>query len=131
MSDFSKVLFTGPLLYALTITFTKLSILALYRRIFIFPKFKHFGFVLGVVVVVWCAAVCVASILICIPLDKAWDPTVTGACINLPKFFYGIQIPNVVTDVLILVLPLPAIARLQLPFGKKMGLMGLFAVGIL
>jgi hypothetical protein len=47
------------------------------------------------------------------------------------KFFYGNAIPTIVTDVLMLALPLPYIAQLQLPRGQKWGLAGIFLVGIL
>jgi hypothetical protein len=47
------------------------------------------------------------------------------------KFFYGNAIPTIVTDVLMLLLPIPYIYSLQLRKGQKWALAGIFLVGLL
>ena len=43
----------------------------------------------------------------------------------------AISIPNIVTDVIILLLPLPVIWKLQLHFKKKIAVSAIFSLGIL
>ena len=47
------------------------------------------------------------------------------------KFFYGNAIPTIVTDLMMLGLPVPYIWRLQLPRIQKVALGCVFLVGIL
>jgi len=56
---------------------------------------------------------------------------VTGHCINIESFFLGQAIPNIVTDGILLALPLPLIWDLHLPKGQKMALSGVFLLGSL
>lgn len=45
-------------------------------------------------------------ILQCVPVKAAWEPEVVGKCINIYGVYVGQAVPNVLTDVIILVLPL-------------------------
>lgn len=47
------------------------------------------------------------------------------------KFFYGNAIPTIVTDLMMLALPVPYIWGLHLPTPQKVALGGIFLVGIL
>ncbi|KAF2234992.1 hypothetical protein EV356DRAFT_532274 [Viridothelium virens] len=69
------------------------------------------------------------DIFICIPVQKDWDPRLSGHC--LPSGVGGsvTGIFNVISDVYILVLPLPFLWKLQMKLGPKLKLMALFGVG--
>ncbi|GKZ95726.1 hypothetical protein AnigIFM59636_009734 [Aspergillus niger] len=69
--------------------------------------------------------------VVCIPLEKLWNPTIPGGCIDLAKFYYGLQIPNIVTDAVILALPLKHVWNLQVPRAQKIMLTGIFCLGAL
>lgn len=80
------------------------------------------------------------TILQCQPTNAWWErfnpthplqPDDYKCTVDSDKFFYGNAIPTIVTDVLILVLPLPYITTLQLPRGQKWALAGIFLVGLL
>jgi len=78
--------------------------------------------VLIAVMIMWATAVMLVGINMCTPINKAWTPTMkTGKCIDLVPFYYGMQIPNVITDLFILLLPFNEIRRLELPFKQKLG----------
>jgi hypothetical protein len=64
-----------------------------------------------------------------VPIEKAWDPLIPGQCIDLVKFNYGLQIPNIVTGIAILILPVPVIVELGLNKETKFSLIALFTVG--
>lgn len=77
----------------------------------------------------WVVGVYVAGALICIPAKKFWDPTVEGACLDTSKFYYGVQIPNILSDVVLLVMPMRVVWTLPIPKSQKALLSGVFLVG--
>lgn len=44
-------------------------------------------------------------------------------------FFVGIAVPNIVTDALILAMPVPQLLRLQRTTSQKIALIGIFMLG--
>ena len=58
-----------------------------------------------------------------------WDPTVKGRCIDIHKFFIGIAVPNVITDIALLTMPLPYMWRLQISIYKKLAVISVFILG--
>lgn len=118
---FLQIQYTGVIQYPLCVTFTKLSILYQYRRLFPTRDFRIMTNGLIVIMIMWCTSVVFTGIFLCTPISKSWYPTQPGTCINLVSFYYGIQIPNVVTDVLVLLLPLREVQKLDLPLKQKLG----------
>ena len=55
----------------------------------------------------------------------------TGGCINLKAAFIAASAINVVSDFSILLLPLYHVSRLKIATRRKIGVMAIFAVGIL
>lgn len=70
-----------------------------------------------------------ASIFQCTPIHRAWNRTLPGHCIDIAKSWYGNAGYSIAMDLIILLLPMPMIASLQLPFGQKAALMFVFALG--
>lgn len=59
-----------------------------------------------------------------------WDRTIPGGpCINMMAFFRFANIANLLTDILILAMPIPIVWSLQLDRHKKIGVCGLFLLG--
>lgn len=68
----------------------------------------------------------------CAPVAYAWDKGIEGGtCINQLDFFRYVAVPNILTDVCMLVLPLPEIWNLQLSRLQKVGLTAIFLSGLL
>ncbi|PYI00820.1 integral membrane protein PTH11-like protein [Aspergillus sclerotiicarbonarius CBS 121057] len=116
--------------YDVAIASTKLSVLALYYRIFITPKFRLVVILTAVWVILWLMTMEIVLGLECRPIQKFWDSSVEGKCFNLVAFSYFTNIANLVTDIWIFLLPLPVILRLQITRNKKIGLSLLFSVGL-
>lgn len=51
--------------------------------------------------------------------------------INQMHFFYGNAVPTIITDILLMILPLPYVWKLHLPAAGKIALSGIFLFGIL
>jgi hypothetical protein len=108
----------------------KLSILAMYRQIFPTSFVMVGSYVLGGIVLTWWIAVTLIALLQCRPLPMLWDVFITdGTCMDRIQLFLGNAIPNIITDVLILGLPLSGVLRLQISLSKKLGISGIFLLG--
>jgi hypothetical protein len=69
-------------------------------------------------------------IFACTPIRRNWDVTITdGSCIDRTPLYMATAVLNMITDVLLLVLPIPMVIRLQMPRAQKAGLICIFGVG--
>ena len=53
------------------------------------------------------------SIFECTPVSKIWHPKEKGTCINLTAFRYSTAVINILTSVLVIAIPLPALFRIK------------------
>ncbi|KAJ8124088.1 hypothetical protein ONZ43_g112 [Nemania bipapillata] len=122
--------FLSELYYAIDVTLVKMSILALYLRLFnIHPLFKMSCYALMVIVLAWGVSVTFTTIFQCSPISAAWDKTIPNLkCFNLANFIIGSNVPNILADALIIVLPLPLVWCLKVSPMRKFGLIALFLV---
>lgn len=65
----------------------------------------------------------------CIPVAKFWDDTIDGYCIDMESLWLSNAIVHIVTDIIILAMPMPALYSLQLPQRQRLALMAVFALG--
>ena len=103
----------------------------LYRRLFPTKLMKASVNVVGLIVILWAACGILSGCFTCMPTRKLWLPTTPGACMDLGKYYYGLQIPNIVTDAIILVMPMHTVWKLPISRTQKMGLSGIFVLGFL
>ena len=78
---------------------------------------------------VWWAATILADNLICIPASKNWNPTIAGHCGNKHLLAILPPIPWIVTDVVVLILPITMVWKLHLPRLQRFGLAALLLLG--
>ncbi|MCJ1270947.1 hypothetical protein MMC22_010846 [Lobaria immixta] len=89
-------------------------------------------YIVGVIVIGYSAATIALLIFPCRPYARAWDATITtGSCINRPAVYVATAVSNIVTDLFILVIPIPMVIKLKIPMQQKIGLASMFAVGSL
>ncbi|KAF5558002.1 integral membrane protein [Fusarium napiforme] len=67
----------------------------------------------------------------CKPIAAGWDVrmSVGATCINRPPIYITQAAFGCITDVMLLVLPIPTVVGLQMSTRQKLGLVGLFAIG--
>ncbi|KAG8664691.1 uncharacterized protein FPOAC1_013471 [Fusarium poae] len=67
----------------------------------------------------------------CKPIAAGWDVrmSVGATCINRPPIYITQAAFGCITDVMLLVLPIPTVIGLQMSTRQKLGLVGLFAIG--
>ncbi|MCJ1282374.1 hypothetical protein MMC26_001697 [Xylographa opegraphella] len=126
---FYKCLYAFEILYPLPIAATKFSILFYYSRIFQVPSFQIPLYLVAGLIGCWVLYVEGAAMFSYVPVNAMWDPSVTGRCINIHSFFIGIAVPNIVTDIALLTMPLPYIWWLQVAWPKKIAVILVFTLG--
>lgn len=101
----------------------------LFHRIFVTPGFRLTVKVIAVMMVIWWIGTVLADSLICIPIKHNWIPSVPAHCGNKKLLFIIPPIPWIITDAVILIMPLPMVWKLQLPTIQRVGIAGLFLLG--
>lgn len=128
----AKDLFGLEFLYIMAIALIKTSVLLMYLRIFPDETFRTCCFVIQAVVVAWWLSIGVACIFQCTPIRKAWmGPLVEGHCVDLRSSFIGNAVPNMVTDVAILILPITQVWGLQINIAQRLSMCFMFLLGSL
>lgn len=127
----SKLIIPLQFLWVLSLSCTKVSILLLYLRIFPVRTVVLICWGTIAVIVAWAIATILAGCLICRPFAFNWDPTIPGGyCGNQVSSFTATGVINLVTDVVVLITPMPSLYRLQMAMYKKVTLMTVFGLGL-
>ncbi|KAM0799823.1 hypothetical protein BDR22DRAFT_890101 [Usnea florida] len=126
---FAKAVFASEILYAPTIGIVKISTLLLFARIFPGQKFKRMLWAVGIFISTYSAIMVLAMIFQCRPINRVWDSTIKADCIDTSKVWIVMASMNVLTDFLILCLPLPELWKLQMRRETKIQLIGIFSIG--
>lgn len=103
----------------------------MYKRLFPIRTVRIATQILGGISIAWALSYTVVASLQCIPLQKMWDPKIEGTCMDLFSLYLANAIPNVLTDMAILVLPLTQVWRLQVRLWQRIVLIGMFLLGSL
>ncbi|KAJ4360487.1 uncharacterized protein N0V89_001052 [Didymosphaeria variabile] len=118
------------MVYPWSLFFVKASILALYHRIFTQTKFRRLVYAVTAFVSTYTIVVFFVNAFEC-PKNpsQAWSPTFPAGCNNLPATYFSTASINILTDVMILLMPIRAFWQLQLHPRKRWALLGVFLVG--
>ncbi|KAL8880819.1 MAG: hypothetical protein Q9198_001847 [Flavoplaca austrocitrina] len=117
--------------YIVSLAATKVSILLLYRRIFPQRDFHAILWGVGMFVLAFTVANVLTIIFECRPISAAWMRFIEAKCINTDAAILAVAVFTVVTDCIILGLPLPFVWKLQMPRVRKLQLTALFLLGAL
>ena len=67
----------------------------------------------------------------CVPRDKIWDSAIPGKCISLNVLLIAPAGINILSDCLILVLPMIVVIRLKITLKNKLTIIAVFGSGLL
>ncbi|KAI0409328.1 hypothetical protein F4802DRAFT_546203 [Xylaria palmicola] len=114
--------------YNFSMLFAKLSVLALYKRIFTFQsKWMKYGVLLtGTVTILWFVAGTLGVFLECRPLHTIW----TKNCLPSKASSITFAVINFVTDIVVLSLPQRVIWKLNRSAHERLAISGLFLLGL-
>lgn len=120
---------SGILIFAISIAFSKLSVLGFYLRISPDRVIRRAVHTLIGIVCIYTLLYIFLMVFRCRPVASSWDLTVEGKCIDTLVPMLTLSIANIVIDALILVLPIRIVIPLQIPLRQKVSLAFLFATG--
>jgi hypothetical protein len=86
-------------------------------------------YVIAGVVIGYSVAITFALIFACRPIQKAWNAALEGSCIDRNGLYAATAVTNTVTDVALLIVPLPVVISLNMPTIQKIGLLFMFVIG--
>ncbi|KAI0156746.1 hypothetical protein GGR52DRAFT_566223 [Hypoxylon sp. FL1284] len=133
----TKLIFAGDFIFDVALSFTKLSALLFYSRVFpIYANAKWFNMTMWITHsfnIAWLIGIIFGTIFICDPVEKNWNPSLPGSCKPATPVYVGSAISSVFIDLIILILPLPKIWGLQTSTARKVGttLVFVLAYGII
>lgn len=116
--------------YYIGIFCVKASALCFYARVFRVKKsFNVALWIVGVFNFLAAIAIAGATTFYCIPARKVWEPSVPGHCVKLEPIFVAATVIAVVTDLVILIMPIYPLRDLKMSKNKRWGVFGVFALG--
>jgi hypothetical protein len=119
------------LFYASCLIAVKFSILILYLRILSSVFLHRLCYAAMGIIVVFCGFTLITCIAQCVPVARYWDyyHHLDGWCWPSPAIGWANVGIHLFTETMILVLPMPFLFTLNIPWSRKIGIMLLFALG--
>ncbi|KAL4926651.1 uncharacterized protein BDV17DRAFT_293229 [Aspergillus undulatus] len=119
-------------LYGIVMSLVKTSIMVFYLNIFGTKRSFRVSVAITMTIVwLWAISVVLETLLLCRPLAFNWDTTIPGGgCGNRNATYVVAGTLNLVTDLMVMALPIPHIWKLQLGVAKKIALSLVFCMGL-
>jgi hypothetical protein len=118
-------------MYCSGLMFLKMTFLFQYYRVLAVQHMRIVYLVSMFIVGGWAFSQVMVGIFTCNPISGFWDQTIEAKCIpNIPQWYINAA-GNIITDVAVFCLPLPALWKLQLAKSSRLMLIGIFSLGFL
>jgi len=127
----SQRLIAAQILWSTAVWMVKLSILCLFVQIFAVRSFRTLAYFTMVIATLFALSNLLFTLLQCRPLAYQWDRSIQGECYNQRAGWLGTGIVNIITDIMVLSLPIRPVWDLRLPRRSKAVLTIVFCIGFL
>ncbi|KAB8068775.1 integral membrane protein [Aspergillus leporis] len=107
----------------------KASILLQYFRVFPTRRMRTINWVMLGILATYGSWAVLSGFLNCVPVAKFWDRSIDGFCLSDKGLWFSNASMHITTDLAILMIPIPALANLELPRRQKIALISVFALG--
>lgn len=107
----------------------KVAILLLYYRLFPNKTFRRVIYGMGTLVLLCLVSTFFSFLLQCLPIRSFWQHQVAHHCFVQNPFYLAAASLSLVSDVFILVMPMPMVWALNISRQRKMGLSLVFLLG--
>ncbi|OKL62772.1 hypothetical protein UA08_01850 [Talaromyces atroroseus] len=122
LANYEKCNYVLQLLPLASLGLSKTSVLIFYRRMFfMYHRFLIFNTVMMVIVACWAISFFFGTLFQCRDPRTLWttfENARTG-CIDTIQFYYAVSISGFITDLMILISPLPIIYKMNLPLKNR------------
>ena len=130
--SYAKCAWIGSVFYPLSVTFPKLSICALYLRVFVTWRTRLITKLTAGLLVANCIAFFLVQIFFCNPPSYYWQSYAIkstarvnlerGKCLDNEAATLAQPPPQILTDLILLALPIPTVWHIQASHARKLGL---------
>jgi hypothetical protein len=125
-----KGIMIQEVLHPAAVAFPKLTVVLLYLHILTLKWERIAAKTLAFLIFATWMSFSVAVVFQCMPFDFNWDKTIPdGKCFNVQFFANSSSVPNIVTDLAVLLLPLRTVWCLKISIGRRIGLLFIFLIG--
>ncbi|KAL4947640.1 hypothetical protein BDW69DRAFT_190005 [Aspergillus filifer] len=127
---FQKLTYVTMVMYGPTAYLTKLTLLWIMTRVFSpFRKWVIFIYVFLVLMLLYYIPAVIIKIRICMPISKFWNEEQSGSCLDRNAIILADAVVSVISDLIVLIMPLPLTMRLQMSKKKKLRVIGILGAG--
>ncbi|KAK3995913.1 hypothetical protein QBC44DRAFT_365884 [Cladorrhinum sp. PSN332] len=129
ISLYLRDFYVSIVMYCSALMFLKLAFLLQYYRVLAVQHMRSVYLAAIFIVGGWALSQVLVGIFMCTPVQGFWDHTIESTCIpNIPQWYINAA-GNIVTDLAVFVMPLPALWKLTLPRAQRYFLVGIFSLG--
>ncbi|APA06872.1 predicted protein [Sclerotinia sclerotiorum 1980 UF-70] len=135
--DSNIAFWPGELLQIPALGLVKLSLILFYRRVFTrnaAPRFNIVTWFMIIIILIWTLSFFFSILFICgLDFSAYWTSTIVekAHCVDTDRLHNAFAISDVVTDFVIICLPVPMIFGLHLTVARKIGILAIFSLGAL
>lgn len=124
-----QLTFAYTLIYIWCLAALKLSQLALYHRVFSL-QLRIAVYIVGGIVVAWAIIFNFVFLFLCDPISQQWTIERVGHCLDQMLLLKFLIITNMITDLMIVALPIRAVWQLQMRKTEKFAVLACFGLGL-
>lgn len=81
------------------------------------------------IIFLFCIGIVIVNLRICTPIASFWNPSIPHTCLNRKACFIIDSAMSAISDLLILIPPIPLTWNLRMNLGRKLRIMGLLGAG--
>ena len=127
---FAKDILPLAFTWLISVVFPKLAVLTLYLKLFAIQRETRIVcYVTAGMIVANCVGSSIAGFFICQPLNFLWNQSIPGHCFQINQWYRWVRLVNIISDVVILALPIPHVLQLHTSIRMKVGLLITFLLG--
>ncbi|TGO27834.1 hypothetical protein BPAE_0036g00450 [Botrytis paeoniae] len=130
LEAYLKGLYALALLYPIALSTSKLSLLALYWRVFAVTGGKIPILFASAINGAWGVAALVVGIFSCRPIEAFWNTAIAAKCIDYPVFFTSNEAFTIAFDIVVLSIPVWFIAQIKRSIGERITISSTFLLGL-
>ncbi|TIC90275.1 hypothetical protein CH35J_012026 [Colletotrichum higginsianum] len=124
---FYQTIYANEILYPMGLASARLSLVVLYQRIFGLFSARYYLHGLLAFIGAWAIYATIPTIVACTPVQNFW--TTHKNCIELSNLYISIAVGSIVTDFVLIIIPIPYVMRLTMSPIKKGLLISSFVFG--
>ncbi|KAK1983673.1 hypothetical protein LZ30DRAFT_587916 [Colletotrichum cereale] len=127
ITRFYQTIYANEMLYPMALSTARMSLVILYNHIFGLFRARFYLYGLMACIGMWAVYATLPAILACTPVENFW--TNHKNCIDLSKLYISIAVGSIVTDFVLIIIPIPYAMELTMSPLKKALLITSFVFG--